>query len=72
MVLKFKDRQVIDNWSIEDYLQYLQSWWGLRTGGLLNPTHVEVGEGLGVEGSWFVQTQDQQVTARSPRIHVVT
>ena len=67
MVLNYKDRHVIDNWTYINYLQYVQSMWGLRTPSILragtpNPTPLE-GEVR------FVQAQDQQVvTSRSPRI----
>ena len=68
MVLDYKGRNDIGNWTCINYLQYVQSRWGLRTPSLLragylpNPTHLE-GEVR------YDQAQDQQmVTTRSPRI----
>ena len=57
MVLNYKGMHVIENWTDINYLQYVQSRWGLRThaaSGLPNPTPLE-GEVR------FVQAQDQQV-----------
>ena len=64
MVLNYKGRNDIGNWTCINYLQYVQSRWGLRTPSMLrpNPTHLE-GEVR------FDQVQDQQVvTTRSLRI----
>ena len=68
MVLDYKGRNDIGNWTSINYLQYVQSRWGLRTytehaaSGLPNPTHLE-------GAVRFDQAQDQQVvTTRSPRI----
>ena len=35
MVLNYKGRHVIDNWTDIDYLQYVQSSWSLRTPSML-------------------------------------
>ena len=64
MVLDYKGRNDIGNWTCINYLQYVLSRWGLRTphaaSGLPNPNHLE-GE------VQFDQAQDQQVvTARRP------
>ena len=60
MVLNYKGRHVIDNRTIINYLQYVQSR-RLRTPSMLrNPTHFE-GEVR------FIQAQDQQVTTHSLR-----
>ena len=60
MVLSYKGRHIIDNRTIINYLQYVQSR-RLRTPSMLrNPTHFE-GEVR------FIQAQDQQVTTHSLR-----
>ena len=65
MVLDYKGRNDIGNWTCINYLQYVQSRWGLRTPSMLRagyPTHLE-------GAVQFAQAQDQQVvTTRSLRI----
>ena len=66
MVLDYKGKNDIGNWTCINYLQYVQSRWSLRTpnaaSGLPSPTHLE-GEVR------FDQGQNQQVvTTSSPRI----
>ena len=65
MVLDYKGKNDIGNWTCINYLQYVQSRWAgteHAASGLPNPTHLE-GEVR------FDQAQDQQVvTTRSPRI----
>ena len=67
MVLDYKGRNDIGNWTCKNYLQYVTEqvrspYIELAASGLPNPTHLE-GEVR------FDQAQDQQVvTTRSPRI----
>ena len=67
MVLYYKGRNGIDNWTCINYLQYVQSRWGLRTPSMLRAGYPTL---LTWRGRvWFDQAQDQQViTTRSPRI----
>ena len=68
MVLDYKGRNDIGNWTCINYLQYVQSWWGLRTPSMLRAGYPTLltWKGGGVR---FDQAQDQQViTTRSPRI----
>ena len=39
MVLNYKGRHVIDNWTDINYLQYVQSRWGLRTPSMLRASY---------------------------------
>ena len=68
MVLNYKGSHVIDNWTDINYLQYVQSRWGLRTPSMLRAGYPTLLHWSGGRGVRFVQAQDQQVvTARSPR-----
>ena len=66
MVLRYKDIHAFDNyWQNYNYLQYVQSGWGLRTPSMLRagyptllPWRREVR---------FIQTQDQQVLSHVVR-----
>ena len=71
MVLDYKGRNDIANWTCINYLQYVQSRWGLRTPSLLRAGYPTLltWKGEGGEGVRFDQAQDQQVvTTRRPRI----
>ena len=65
MVLDYKGKDDIGNWTCINYLQYVQSRWGLRTPSMLRAGYPTL---LTWRGRYDL-TQDQQVvTTRSPRI----
>ena len=67
MVLNYKGRNGIGNWTCINYLQYVQRRWGIRTPSMLQAGYPTL---LTLEGEVrFDQAQDQQVViTRSPRI----
>ena len=71
MVLNYKCKHVIDDWTSGNYSQYVQSRWDLSTPSMLRAGYPTLFAWRG-GGVRFAQAQDQQVTrdvtTRNPRI----
>ena len=69
MVLDYKGRNDIGNWTCINFLQYVQSMWRFRTPSMLRAGYQTLFTWSGGGVVRFDQAQDQQVvTTRSPRI----